>query len=153
MFLLPARVPHSPSRTPNSIGLVIECKRKSNEDDGLMGSVEGSATTRSTNTNSILRTSKRTSCPGSGNFMALSNWWTTCKSAARSWNQIPGLFKLMSIAELQQKRLHVTRTLQTASWEFPKPGSFRPTREMECDSTDGPHPNQCQAGSACVVTT
>lgn len=36
MFLLPARVPHSPSRTPNSIGLVIECKRKSDEDDGLM---------------------------------------------------------------------------------------------------------------------
>ncbi len=36
LFLLPARVPHSPSRTPNSIGLVIECKRKSDEDDGLM---------------------------------------------------------------------------------------------------------------------
>jgi len=36
MFLLPARVPHSPIRTPNSIGLVIECKRKSDEDDGLM---------------------------------------------------------------------------------------------------------------------
>lgn len=27
MFLLPARVPHSPIRTPNSIGLVIELKR------------------------------------------------------------------------------------------------------------------------------
>jgi 3-hydroxyanthranilate 3,4-dioxygenase len=36
MFLLPARVPHSPIRTPNSIGLVIECKRKAEEDDGLM---------------------------------------------------------------------------------------------------------------------
>lgn len=36
MFLLPARVPHSPIRTPNSIGLVIECKRASTEDDGLM---------------------------------------------------------------------------------------------------------------------
>ena len=28
MFLLPARVPHSPIRTPNSIGLVIELKRQ-----------------------------------------------------------------------------------------------------------------------------
>ncbi|MDZ4716593.1 MAG: 3-hydroxyanthranilate 3,4-dioxygenase [Cytophagales bacterium] len=36
LFLLPAKVPHSPIRTPNSIGLVIECKRKQNEDDGLM---------------------------------------------------------------------------------------------------------------------
>lgn len=36
MFLLPAKVPHSPIRTPNSIGLVIECKRKAEEDDGLM---------------------------------------------------------------------------------------------------------------------
>ena len=36
MFLLPARVPHSPIRTPNSIGLVIECKRAPTEDDGLM---------------------------------------------------------------------------------------------------------------------
>jgi len=36
MFLLPARVPHSPIRTPNSIGLVIECKRNANEDDGLL---------------------------------------------------------------------------------------------------------------------
>jgi len=36
MFLLPARVPHSPIRTPNSIGLVIECKRKESENDGLM---------------------------------------------------------------------------------------------------------------------
>lgn len=36
MFLLPGKVPHSPIRTPNSIGLVIECKRQANEDDGLM---------------------------------------------------------------------------------------------------------------------
>ena len=34
MFLLPARVPHSPIRTPNSLGLVIEAKRKASEDDG-----------------------------------------------------------------------------------------------------------------------
>ena len=36
MFLLPARVPHSPIRTPNSLGLVIEAKRKASEDDGLL---------------------------------------------------------------------------------------------------------------------
>ncbi len=36
MFLLPGKVPHSPIRTPNSIGLVIECKRKNEEDDGLI---------------------------------------------------------------------------------------------------------------------
>ncbi|NOT74732.1 MAG: 3-hydroxyanthranilate 3,4-dioxygenase [Cyclobacteriaceae bacterium] len=35
MFLLPGGVPHSPIRTPDSIGLVIELKRES-EDDGLM---------------------------------------------------------------------------------------------------------------------
>jgi 3-hydroxyanthranilate 3,4-dioxygenase len=36
MFLLPAKVPHSPIRTPNSIGLVIELKRQDvNMMDGL----------------------------------------------------------------------------------------------------------------------
>jgi 3-hydroxyanthranilate 3,4-dioxygenase len=36
MFLLPARVPHSPMRSEGSIGLVIECKRTSQERDGLL---------------------------------------------------------------------------------------------------------------------
>ncbi len=36
MFLLPARVPHQPARPANSVGLVIECKRINNEEDGLM---------------------------------------------------------------------------------------------------------------------
>jgi 3-hydroxyanthranilate 3,4-dioxygenase len=34
-FILPARVPHSPQRTANSVGLVIERKRLSNETDGV----------------------------------------------------------------------------------------------------------------------
>ena len=36
MFLLPAKVPHSPIRPVNSIGLVIERKRKAHHKDGLM---------------------------------------------------------------------------------------------------------------------
>ena len=36
MFLLPAKVPHSPIRPEGSIGLVIERKRTKNDKDGLM---------------------------------------------------------------------------------------------------------------------
>jgi 3-hydroxyanthranilate 3,4-dioxygenase len=36
MFLLPARTPHSPSRSEGSIGLVIELKRSSEQEDALM---------------------------------------------------------------------------------------------------------------------
>ena len=36
MFLLPARVPHSPMRSEGSIGLVIELKRTGEERDGLL---------------------------------------------------------------------------------------------------------------------
>ena len=36
IFLLPPRVPHSPQRMENSIGLVIERKRLEHEKDGLM---------------------------------------------------------------------------------------------------------------------
>ena len=36
MFLLPARVPHSPMRSEGSIGLVIELKRSESDKDGLM---------------------------------------------------------------------------------------------------------------------
>jgi len=36
MFLLPARVPHSPMRSEGSIGLVVELKRKEDEKDGLI---------------------------------------------------------------------------------------------------------------------
>ena len=36
MFLLPAKVPHSPVRSEGSIGLVIETKRKPQDKDGLL---------------------------------------------------------------------------------------------------------------------
>ncbi|HEX5111439.1 MAG TPA: 3-hydroxyanthranilate 3,4-dioxygenase [Saprospiraceae bacterium] len=36
MFLLPARTPHSPSRSEGSIGLVIELKRSADQEDALM---------------------------------------------------------------------------------------------------------------------
>ena len=36
MFLLPAKIPHSPIRSEGSIGLVIERKRSKNDKDGLM---------------------------------------------------------------------------------------------------------------------
>lgn len=36
IFLLPPKVPHNPMRGPNTIGLVIERKRRETEKDGLM---------------------------------------------------------------------------------------------------------------------
>lgn len=36
MFLLPAKIPHSPMRGENTVGLVIECKRSAQERDGLL---------------------------------------------------------------------------------------------------------------------
>lgn len=35
MFLLPAKIPHSPVRSEGSVGLVVEMKRKAEEKDGL----------------------------------------------------------------------------------------------------------------------
>ncbi|NND93660.1 MAG: 3-hydroxyanthranilate 3,4-dioxygenase [Flavobacteriales bacterium] len=36
MYLHPAKVPHSPMRNAGSIGLVVECKRKAEDTDGLI---------------------------------------------------------------------------------------------------------------------
>jgi len=36
MFLLPAKIPHSPMRSEGSIGLVVELKRSKDDKDGLM---------------------------------------------------------------------------------------------------------------------
>lgn len=41
MFLLPAEVPHSPQRFEDTVGLVIERKRRSDENDGFMWFCEG----------------------------------------------------------------------------------------------------------------
>ena len=41
MFLLPAKVPHSPMRSEGSIGLVVELKRSSTERDGLLWFCDG----------------------------------------------------------------------------------------------------------------
>jgi 3-hydroxyanthranilate 3,4-dioxygenase len=41
IFLLPPRVPHSPQRPANSVGLVIEHKRLENEKDGFVWFCEG----------------------------------------------------------------------------------------------------------------
>jgi 3-hydroxyanthranilate 3,4-dioxygenase len=35
IFNLPPRIPHSPERMPNSVGLVVERKRRADEKDGL----------------------------------------------------------------------------------------------------------------------
>lgn len=42
MFLLPARIPHSPQRFPNTVGLVLERRRSDAEEDGLRFYVENS---------------------------------------------------------------------------------------------------------------
>ena len=36
IFILPPKVPHNPSRPANTVGMVVEVKRKENKDDGLL---------------------------------------------------------------------------------------------------------------------
>lgn len=36
ILLLPPRIPHNPKRGPNTVGLVVERKRREGEEDGLM---------------------------------------------------------------------------------------------------------------------
>lgn len=40
IYLLPANIPHSPQRGPNTVGLVIEQRRPEGAEDGLMWSCE-----------------------------------------------------------------------------------------------------------------
>jgi len=41
IFLLPPKVPHNPKRFKNTVGLVMERKRKNDEKDGLLWFCEG----------------------------------------------------------------------------------------------------------------
>jgi 3-hydroxyanthranilate 3,4-dioxygenase len=41
VFNLPPKIPHSPERLPNSVGLVVERKRRPDEKDGLQWYCEG----------------------------------------------------------------------------------------------------------------
>lgn len=44
VFLLPGKIPHSPQRDANTVGLVIERERLQNETDGLRYYVEDGST-------------------------------------------------------------------------------------------------------------
>ena len=86
MYLHPAGVPHSPMREAGSLGLVIERKRKGTPmKDGLSGSVTNAITSCKTPTSS-LKTSRKTFCRGSDNFMEAKNYEHAIP-AAMSWKQ------------------------------------------------------------------